>query len=226
MSGAPSLDDELPSIGRASDGPIAGNGAADPFKQASNGHATPIELPSSPRTADRSPSRSRSPPTARVKDNSACVMSGQRRAGQGRRRRGARRVDRNLTPSQALALGGLRADLPDTVMSSPRSAQRRTRPDVIARTNDNIVYHGPAFVLLDYDTKGMPASVTAELKRLRRLLAGAADGAAGLGQRGPADAELDQRRPVAQPTPGLRSRARTAFTSIVRSRTAPTPSGS
>ena len=31
--------------------------------------------------------------------------------------------------------------------------------DLIARTNENIVYDGPAFVLLDFDTKGMPASV-------------------------------------------------------------------
>jgi hypothetical protein len=38
-------------------------------------------------------------------------------------------------------------------------------PDIIARSSDSIVYHGPAFVLLDYDTKGMPASVAAELKR-------------------------------------------------------------
>ena len=40
------------------------------------------------------------------------------------------------------------------------------RPDIIARTGANIVYHGPAFALLDFDTKGMPADVAAELKRL------------------------------------------------------------
>ena len=39
------------------------------------------------------------------------------------------------------------------------------RPDLIARTNANIVYHGPAFALLDYDSKGMPAAVAAELER-------------------------------------------------------------
>ena len=45
------------------------------------------------------------------------------------------------------------------------------RPDVIARTGANIVYHGPAFALLDFDSKGMPAAVAAELKRARRILA-------------------------------------------------------
>ena len=39
------------------------------------------------------------------------------------------------------------------------------RPDIIARTGANIIYHGPAFALLDYDSKGMPAAVAAELKR-------------------------------------------------------------
>ena len=36
------------------------------------------------------------------------------------------------------------------------------RPDLIARTNADIVYHGPAFALLDYDSKGMSAAVAAE----------------------------------------------------------------
>ena len=39
------------------------------------------------------------------------------------------------------------------------------RPDIIARTGANIVYRGPAFALLDFDSKGMPADVAAELKR-------------------------------------------------------------
>ena len=39
------------------------------------------------------------------------------------------------------------------------------RPDIIARTSANIVYRGPAFALLDYDSKGMPPAVAAELKR-------------------------------------------------------------
>ena len=41
------------------------------------------------------------------------------------------------------------------------------RPDIIARTGANIVYAAgkPALVLLDYDRKGMPPQVAAELKR-------------------------------------------------------------
>ena len=39
------------------------------------------------------------------------------------------------------------------------------RPNIIARTGSNIVYHGPAYALLDHDDKGMPPAVAAELKR-------------------------------------------------------------
>ena len=72
-----------------------------------------------------------------------------------------------LTPSQALALGALRADLPDKVevTTKKRLVNGAARPDIIARTGANIVYHGPAFALLDYDSKGMPAGVAAELQR-------------------------------------------------------------
>jgi hypothetical protein len=40
------------------------------------------------------------------------------------------------------------------------------RPDIIARTGDNIIYNGPAYALLDHDSKGMPPAVEAELQRL------------------------------------------------------------
>ena len=72
-----------------------------------------------------------------------------------------------LTPSQALALGALRADLPDKVevVSKNRLVNGAARPDIIARTGANIVYHGPAFALLDYDSKAMPAGVAAELRQ-------------------------------------------------------------
>ena len=72
-----------------------------------------------------------------------------------------------LAPSQALALGTLRADLPDKVevVTKKRLVNGVARPDIIARTGANIVYRGPAFALLDYDSKGMPAGVAAELKR-------------------------------------------------------------
>ena len=39
------------------------------------------------------------------------------------------------------------------------------RPDLITRTGSNIIYRGPAFALLDFDTKGMPPTVAGELKR-------------------------------------------------------------
>ena len=168
MSGAPSLDDELPSIGRASDGPIAGNGAADPFKQASNGHATPIELTVLTKTGGPLTKRlALAADGSLVRDGSACVMF----RGNAVRAKvdgvtGLSALIETLTPSQAIALGGLRAELQDTVMVlTKRQLNGVTRPDIIARTSGNIVYHGPAFVLLDYDTKGMPANVTAELKR-------------------------------------------------------------
>ena len=133
-----------------------------------------------------------------------------------------------LTPSQALALGGLRADLPDKVgvTTKKRLLNGTARPDLIARTAANIVYHGPAFALLDYDTKGMPATVAAELQRHGGFWPALLTVLPALDGRGAADAELDQRRPVAQPTPGRDSRARTASTSISRSRTAPTSSDS
>jgi len=75
-----------------------------------------------------------------------------------------------LMPSQALALGTLRADLPDKVevTTKKRLVDSVARPDVIARTGPNIIYHGgqPAFTLLDYDSKGMPTAVAAELERV------------------------------------------------------------
>ena len=101
-----------------------------------------------------------------VKDDSACKMA----------RGTAERVSvtgvdalvaliKDLKPSQALALGTLRADLPDKVQVVTKR-ELNGQPDVIARTGTNIVYHGLAFALLDYDSKGMPATVAAEIKRV------------------------------------------------------------
>ncbi len=72
-----------------------------------------------------------------------------------------------LTESQALALGGLRADLPDKVAITTKKMllNGTARPDLIARIAANIVYRGPAFALIDFDTKGMPATVAAEMQR-------------------------------------------------------------
>jgi len=102
-----------------------------------------------------------------MKDNSACAMA------QGTAERiiitsvdqlGA--LMKDLTPSQALTLGALRPDLPDRVeVTTERLVNGVARPDIIARTGANIVYHGPAFALLDFDSKGMPATVAAEITR-------------------------------------------------------------
>src|SRR6185369_8207093 len=108
-----------------------------------------------------------SPDGTLVKDGSACVMA----HGTAERVRVAG-VDalgaliEGLTPSQALAFGALRVDLPDKVeVATKKTVNGAARPDIIARTGANIVYHGPAFALLDYDSKAMPAGVAAELRQ-------------------------------------------------------------
>ena len=109
-----------------------------------------------------------SPDGALVKDSSACVMA----HGTAERVKIAG-IDElaaligSLHPSEAIALGELRDGLPDKVeVTTKKLANGVARPDLIARTGANIVYHGPAFALLDFDTKGMPAGVAAELQRL------------------------------------------------------------
>ena len=92
-----------------------------------------------------------------VKDGSACVMT----HGTAERVRVAG-VDalgaliEGLAPSQAIALGTLRADLPDKVevTTKKRLVNGVARPDIIARTGANIIYRGPAFALLDYRQQG------------------------------------------------------------------------
>ena len=61
----------------------------------------------------------------------------------------------------------MRADLPDKVAVTTKKMllNGTARPDLIARIGANIVYRGPAFALLDFDTKGMPATVAAEMQR-------------------------------------------------------------
>jgi hypothetical protein len=104
-----------------------------------------------------------------VNDGSACVMtcgSAERVKVVGVDALGA--LIEGLQPSQALALGTLRADLPDMVEVATKKTLVNgvARPDIIARTGANILYRGPAFALLDFDTKGMSAGVAAELQRL------------------------------------------------------------
>jgi hypothetical protein len=102
-----------------------------------------------------------------VQDKSACVMfrgTAERVTVDGVDGLGA--LIEDLTPSQALALGDLRADLPGTVevTTKKRLLNGAARPGMIARIAANIVYHGPAFALIDFDTKGMPSTVAAELQ--------------------------------------------------------------
>jgi hypothetical protein len=102
-----------------------------------------------------------------VSDGSACVMSD----GSAERVKVAgvgelAALIGKLRPSQAIALGALRDGLPDKVqIVSEKQLNGVARPDIIARSGANIVYRGLAFALLDYDTKGMPTDVAAELKR-------------------------------------------------------------
>ena len=103
-----------------------------------------------------------------IQDKSACVMfrgAAERVTVDGIDGLGA--LIETLTESQALALGGLRADLPDKVAITTKKMllNGTVRPDLIARIAANIVYRGPAFALIDFDTKGMPATVASEMQR-------------------------------------------------------------
>ncbi len=108
-----------------------------------------------------------------VSDGSACVMA------QG----AAKRVRLpgmtafadligGLKSSEAIALGSLRHDLPDEVQvtTARKLAELNgsTPPHIIARTAGHISYatKQPALALLDYDTKGMPATVAERVSAL------------------------------------------------------------
>jgi hypothetical protein len=73
-----------------------------------------------------------------------------------------------LRSDQAIALGSLRSDLPYKVeIATKRAINGATRPGIISRSADNIVFK-PAqsgFALLDFDTKGMPADVAERVNR-------------------------------------------------------------
>ena len=99
-------------------------------------------------------------------DGSACVMS----RGTAKRLRLGRFADfarhiGSLKSNEAIALGALRSDLPDEVQvvtdKKLTELNGRAPSSLIARTAGHISYHSEksAAVLLDYDTKGMPASV-------------------------------------------------------------------
>ena len=123
-----------------------------------------------------------SPDGKLISDGSACVMSrGQAHRVQLRDVTEFSTLIGGLRSDQAIALGSLRAGLPDKVEVT--TARRLSEmngsapPGTIARTADHIAYqaHAAALVLLDFDTKGMPAAVAARLDALggfwRALLA-------------------------------------------------------
>ena len=66
---------------------------------------------------------------------------------------------------QALALGALRADLPNPAKITT-CAKLRDNPGAITRSGDFIDYPAgaPAWALIDFDTKGMPANVAASIE--------------------------------------------------------------
>jgi hypothetical protein len=102
-------------------------------------------------------------------DGSACVMS----RGKAHRAKVAdvhalAALIEPLTPTQAIALGVLRAGLPDQVKIITKDKLNGvTKPNVIARSSDFIVYRSrrQAFGLIDFDSKGMPRKVAARIKK-------------------------------------------------------------
>ena len=108
-----------------------------------------------------------------VSNGSACVMS----------RGGAKRLCfdslsefadliHRLEPFEAIAVGSLRADLPDQVQVTTQDKLAKLNgaaaPDLIARNGNHISYTPgrPALALIDIDTKGMPPSVEALIKEV------------------------------------------------------------
>jgi hypothetical protein len=107
-------------------------------------------------------------------DGSACVMS------RGTAKRFAfagveqfATLIEHFGPHQAIALGGLRPDLPDEVsVTTKRKLNSAQESGVIARTSDYLVFQPgePALALVDYDTKGMPPGVDERIEKLGGLL--------------------------------------------------------
>ncbi len=112
-----------------------------------------------------------SPDGRLLSDGSACVMG----SGEASRVRLAGVAEfanmiGGMASHEAIALGALRADLPDKVEITTATRLDKMNgtapPGLISRTAGHIGYQTktPAFALLDYDTKAMPESVAARLK--------------------------------------------------------------
>ena len=76
------------------------------------------------------------------------------------------------TSRQALSLGYLRHDIPDNVRLVTKAELER-HPNAIARTRDFIFYRKgvPAWVLIDFDTKGMPPEIAGLIREAGGLWA-------------------------------------------------------
>lgn len=106
-------------------------------------------------------------------DGSTCVMSNgiARRVALSTLDAFADRIT-GLSPSQAIALGSLRSDLPDEVLVVTKDQLSKMNgsagSNTIARTADHIAYAPgrPALALIDIDTKGMPDKVCARVHEL------------------------------------------------------------
>jgi hypothetical protein len=108
-----------------------------------------------------------------ISDGSACIMG----AGAAKRVKFATvqafaDLIGSLDHNEAIALGALRSELPDLVQvtTARKLAEMNgsAEPGVIARTTGHIAYaeRRPAFALLDFDSKGMPAIVADRLQAL------------------------------------------------------------
>ncbi|MFC7736506.1 hypothetical protein ACFQX4_11750 [Roseomonas sp. GCM10028921] len=121
-----------------------------------------------------------------VSDSSTCRMA----MGHAKRLQIADAADlavvlRSMSPCQAIALGRLRADLPDVAPVVPRRwlGGNEAPPGAIARTREHIDFAPgePTFTLLDFDRKGLPeaaASLVATHGGLWPALLAAAPGLA------------------------------------------------
>jgi hypothetical protein len=100
-------------------------------------------------------------------DGSACVMAkGEARRVKVRDAKHLAELIGAMEPNQALALGTPRRGLDDTIKIVTAAKLGEASSDTCARTADDIVYrHGTsAFVLHDFDTKGMPPHVRAKVE--------------------------------------------------------------
>jgi hypothetical protein len=127
-------------------------------------------------------SKSNGPLTKRIKlsedgkichDSSACIMV----SGWARRWRSDGVVDfaeliNRLDPNEAIALGSLKAELPDEVEIVTKKRldeiNGAAAPKLVARTSSHIQYRAghPALALIDIDRKGIPPAAEQEVKRL------------------------------------------------------------